>query len=175
VKKRLLVIAASIPSLALAGDGFLGTKVSPSTGFDSGASTPVGVGAVAQLAIALGVVLLLVRYVLPKALTKVNKKLVTNISGGIQIEESASFAGGNLYVVRARGKTLLLSAASTGVTCLADLTETEKAAPDLPTFGEMLETAPSYAPVYTTEYEDPADPVQAALARLDRLDRMTQS
>ena len=166
-------IFLSASSVALAGDGILGTKAGGGSSFGTTAVNPVGPASLIQLAVVLGLVLVLVRYALPKAVGLVGKRLVTNTAGGLKIEESASFAGGNLYVVRARHKTLLLSVAASGVACLADLTESSTPGSELPTFQEMLESAPSAQPAAPVE-TDSDDPFEAALARLDRLDRMTQ-
>lgn len=108
-----------IPLVSLAEDQ-LG-KADPMTGPVS--SSPVGIMPIMQMALALAFVLVLVKYVLPKVVGKLNKRISPALGGAINIEESAAFAGGNLYVVTVRNKTLLLSASSTGVNCLADLTE----------------------------------------------------
>ncbi len=174
--KRLTTLAwLVLPTLCFAGDGFLGTKASHASGFDTGSSSPVSGGAVVQLLVALAIVLLLVRYVLPKAITKVGRKLNTNVTGGIRIEESASFAGGNLYVVQARSKTLLLSVTGTSVVCLSDLTETVPHHTEPKTFDEMLEASPGTHAPEPVELTETSDPFAETLARLDRLDRLTQS
>jgi hypothetical protein len=118
---------------------FAGTK---SDVIKTSTQSPTGMGMMPffQLMVALGVVLLVLKFVLPKFVTKLNKRLVTGSGSGIKVEESAAFAGGNLYIVNARGKTLLLSVATSGVNCLADLTEPQ-AKPEGPTFIEILEQA----------------------------------
>jgi hypothetical protein len=164
---------------AFAGDGLLGTRAGGNSGFDTNASSPVGVGSIVQLVVVLAVVLLLVRYVMPKAAGLVGKRLVTNATGALRVEETASFAGGNLYVVRARHKTLLLSVTTTGVNCLADLTEPAEPANEPQTFQEMLDEAPGAAPEGPQIRPFPPqpesiDPFEAALARLNQLDRMAK-
>ncbi len=129
----LILLAGS----AYAGDGILGTKASPTTGGVTPDSSGVGFMPFMQMILALGVVLLLLKFVMPKLVTKLNKKIVSKDGSSLQIEESAAFAGGSLYIVRAKGKTLLLSASNTGVSCLADLTGS--AAPELPSFQEIVE------------------------------------
>lgn len=128
-----------------------------------------------QMLVALGVVLLLIKFALPKLVGKLNKRLVTGVGSGIRIEESASFAGGNLYVVSARAKTLLLSVSPSGVNCLADLTETQSA-PQAPLFMDILEAeqqkpTTSYSPSHFQPQAAPLAPedIQAAIDRLNRL------
>src|SRR5688572_6928872 len=113
-----------------------------------------------QLMVALGIVLLVLKFVLPKFVTKLNKRLVTS-GNGIKVEESAAFAGGNLYIVNARGKTLLLSVATSGVSCLADLTPAEPPATLPPSFLEILENVqleqPAAAPATALEVFQPQE------------------
>lgn len=117
---------------------FAGTK---SDVIRSGASGASGVGLMPffQMLIALAIVFGLVKILLPKLISKVGKRLVANSGSGVAVHESASFPGGNLYVVEARGRTLLLGVSSAGVSCLADLTEPAPPAP--PAFLEVLERA----------------------------------
>jgi flagellar biogenesis protein FliO len=180
VKRLASIFWIFVPSVCFAGDGLLGTKLGGEGGFVPTQSSPVGAGpvsgqAVVQLVIALGVVLLLVRYVLPKALNKVNRRLNTSVSGGIHVEESASFAGGNLYVVTARNKTLLLSVTGTAVTFLSDLTETQPTQIEAKTFQEMLEDSSGEEPEVPEAARDLPDAFAETLARLDRLDRLASS
>jgi len=98
----------------------------------------VGFSSFLQMMVALGIVLVLLKFVMPKLVTKFNKKIVTKAGSAIQIEETAAFAGGSLYVVTARSKTLLLSVSSQGVSCLSDLTPANPA-PELPSFQELVE------------------------------------
>ncbi len=175
MKRLATLIWLALPTLSLAGDGIVGTKLGGGATFQTTPVSPVSGSAVVQLIVALGIVLLLVRYVLPQALNKVNRKLNTNVTGGIRIEESASFAGGNLYVVTAKSKTLLLSVTGTSVTFLADLTETQQPQPEVKTFQEMLEEAHGVEPVVVAETTTVKDQFAEALERLDRLDRFAQS
>lgn len=149
--------------------GYLGTREEKTSAPMTSAGGPIGVGSLVQMAIALAIVLALVKWVLPKFLGKLNQRLVPSLGSTIKVEESAAFAGGNLYIVNARGKTLLLSATNTGVTMLADLTDAP-AEPQVETFQEILEEAdpekgaPAQAIVVHEE-----DPAQQALERLQRL------
>lgn len=165
---------ASLTILCLAGlagaqDGLLGTKAS-AIAAPTSSGGGMGVMPLIQMALALGVVMLLLKFVLPRMVGKMNKKLTTNTTGGLQIEESATFAGGTLYVVRARTKTLLLSVSTQGVNCLADITEPEvKTEPD---FEDLVQQAPGdKAPVVEEPIvEAPQSAViETALERLARL------
>ena len=120
----------------------------------SASATPMGFMALVQLLLALAVVFVLVKYLLPKVVAKAGKRLTTKVGSGIKVEESASFGGGMLYVVEARGKSLLLSVGTQGVSCLADLTQTGPAQDPTATFREMLEEQP----------ENPIAPFQAAVS-----------
>ena len=124
-----------VSSLAFSQEQFLGTKTDLST--SSGQSA--GLMPLFQMAVVAGVILLFLKVWLPKILHRVNRKISTKPRGGISIEESATFAGGTLYVVTARGKTLLLSASTQGVNCLADLTTSEAKADDRKAFIDVLD------------------------------------
>ena len=115
-----------------------------------------------QMVIALGFVLLLLKFVLPKIAGKMNKKLVTSVNSGLQIEESANFAGGTLYIVRARHKTLLLSVNTQGVACLSDLTSDAAVEPEKTTFEKIIDSESG------AKLPDNAV-IESALERLERL------
>ena len=170
MKRTLVVVGCVIASLAVAQDTSFGTKSDP-----LGSAIPSGGAAVSpmpliQMFIALAIVLGLVKWLLPKLLGKVNKKLTTGIGSAIRIEESAQFAGGTLYVVNAKSKTLLLSVTSQGVQCLSDLTEPPK--PEPATFEELVEQSPAVPDfVFTAQGrpEPSQTQIEAALARLSIL------
>ncbi|HVL40425.1 MAG TPA: flagellar biosynthetic protein FliO [Fimbriimonadaceae bacterium] len=94
-----------------------------------------------QMMVAIGIVLGLVKFLLPRLAGRLNKRLSTPIGSQIRIEDSATFAGGTLHIVEVRGKALLLSVGTQGVTCLADVTEPKAADTAAPTFMEVLENA----------------------------------
>jgi hypothetical protein len=125
-----------------------------------------------QMLIALGIVFALLKFALPKVAGKLNKRLITGVNSSIRIEESANFAGGSLYIVNARERTLLLSVGSNGVSCVADLTVAEKG-PEPPLFSEMLDQATPYTPeeivVEPSRPEPDPNDVRRALDRLARL------
>ncbi len=131
-----------------------------------------------QMMMALGIVLVLVKFALPKLMGGLNKKIVAKSGNGIHIEETASLGSANLYVVSIREKTFLLGSTQNTVSCLAELPSKRAAAePDL--FIDLLEReteAPSHNYVDQAGEPTPAmksaltdDEIQAALARLNKL------
>jgi len=105
-------------------------------------SSAIGAGDMFQMVIALVVVMFLLKFAVPKLVSKFGKRTVSGTNGGIQIEESTAFGTGHLNVVTVRGRSLLLAVTPTAVTFLADLTasETEAQTPN-PAFFELLDSA----------------------------------
>lgn len=131
--------------------------------------------ALLQMLVALGVVLVVLKWALPKFATTFNKRLAPSLGSAIKVEESAAFAGGNLYLVAVRNRQLLLSVSQSGVQCLADVTDPEPK-PEAPAFLDLLETAKSAPAQAAVEIEEPssepdADGIAEALRRLERLAR----
>lgn len=153
----LFAMAASVAALAT-GDA-LGTKPDLVVRSTSGGG---GIGAwdLVQMAAALAIVFALLKWALPKVVAKMNRRLSVKDGATITIEESASFGGGNLQIVTARGRTLLLCVAQNGVTCLADLTDQSPKKADEPAFFELVDKA-------VVEPVDDRDRI--ALERLSRL------
>lgn len=121
-------LLASLAALAVAAASFAGPTgiVGTRSGgdyTDPAPGTGVGFGAFVQMLLALVIVVFILKAVLPRIAGKLVRKTIAPASG-IQIEESAQFAGGNLYIISARGKTLLVSATAQGVQSLAELAET---------------------------------------------------
>ncbi len=183
---RLLALGSlsCLFAAALAQSPFPGTKPDVARGNTTAAdlSSP-GLMPLVQMALVAGIVLLVLKVVLPKFASKLNKKLQPSVGGGIRIEESATFAGGSLFIVSARGRTLLLSVSGQGVSCLSDLSSAARDDPQ-PVFMDLLEDAragrvdaPGYACVqseFAPESDDVAvapDPssVEAALRRAREL------
>ena len=118
--------------------GLLGTKTAaPVTAAPGG-----GGGSFLGTMGAIAIVLVLLKFLLPKMLAKA----VSAPKGtpGLRIEDSTPIAGGHLHIVHARGRTLLLGATGTNLSLLADLTEATAAEP--PTFSEIVEEAQPYRP-----------------------------
>ena len=148
-----------------------------------------------QMVVALSIVAALVKWVLPKIIGRLGRRISTPVGSSIRLEESASFGGGQLQIVTVRGKSLLLCVATTGVSCLADLTNTNECAnAEAPVFFDILDKAdPTNAVVTTSELEEePSMSMVDALALiasakgrigtteitdspLDRLNRLTGS
>lgn len=165
MRRLLLLLCASlIPAFSLGQR--LGTK-----GDVLVTSAPSSGVPILQMFVSLAIVLGLLKFVLPKIAGKLNKKLVTPLNSGIKIEESAHFAGGTLYIVNARGKSLLLSVSTTGVQCLSELESVP--VKQEPLFMEVLkqEVDEPKAPAMAIVNDEPIDRKKAeeALARLERL------
>ena len=176
MRKLFIALGALALNAACFAQGFAGTKTGSAASAPTSGSAPGG-PAMLQMLVAVGIVVFLLKAVLPKIASKVNKKLVTGAASSLKIEESANFAGGSLYVVRARRKTLLLGVTGTAVSCLADLTEEEDAQPLPPTFNEILVEAEVNGPEFETVEESaapvaerpPHDELERVLSRLQRL------
>lgn len=179
--KRLAGLAlGGLPVWALAQQtAFPGTKKDLLVAPPQAGSGALGVLQLAQLLIALGIVFAVVKYLLPKFAAKMGRQLHTKLGSGIKIEESASFAGGMLYIVQARGRTLLIAVGAQGISCLADLTESPKTEEPFTTFKEMVEAQPEpaegpFQPKTAVDEEDEeerphANPAAEALEALRRL------
>ena len=166
-----MFLAIGLLSASAFGDlGIYGTRAGGGSAIDSSVGSPVGIGSIIQVALVLGIVLGAVRWLLPKVVSKMNTRLLTNLGGEIKIQDSASFAGGNLYIVQARHKTLLLSVATSGVTCLADLTRDETTSAPASTFDEVLRNAEPM--VVAARPATTKQDVDDTLERLERLDRL---
>lgn len=120
-------------------------------------ASSVGPWDLAQMVVALAIVFALLKWALPKVVARMNKRLVTKAGSSITVEESASFGGGNLQIVNARGRTLLICVTPSAVSCLADLTHAPQTENAEPAFFEMVDKAV----------------VDADEIALDRLNRLT--
>lgn len=152
-------------SLSHAGGGIIGTRTGGEFATPAPSSGGVGFGALAQMILALAIVAFLLKWVLPKVAGKVSKKLVTTADSGIRVEESAQFAGGSLYIVSARGKSILISVTGTQVTTLTELDSVPKPIKD--PFEQVLEAAQAMPTPTSAELE--------ARAALDRLAHLTEA
>jgi flagellar biogenesis protein FliO len=132
-----LVLGVLASPLVLSDEGFLGTKAEST----ASAATPAASGSgLIQMLIAVGIVLVLMKWGLPKLMKKYSGKISTGVGSQIKLEESANFPGGSLQIVTVRGHVLLLGITNTGITNLADLTEDKRHDPG-PTFGEYLQSS----------------------------------
>lgn len=161
-------------AMSLSAQGFPGAKSDP-VGSSSNAASGAGIGSLFNILLALGIVYGLLKFAMPKMLGRMNRKLATGVGSDIRIEESATFAGGSLYVVSARGRSLLLSVGTQGVQCLADLTDPVPK-PEPPTFGDFVEqeiraVSAERTPASPTLEETPVPESEWATA-LERLERL---
>lgn len=172
IGRGLLSVSALATALVVSAQSFPGAKSDPA-GSGAAASGGVGIGSLFNVLVALGIVYGLLKFAMPKLMGRMNRKLATGVGSDIRIEESATFAGGSLYVVSARGRTLLLSVGTQGVQNLADLTEAEPV-PEPPTFGDFVEQEIRTAsherkPAPLETDEAPETEWATALERLERL------
>lgn len=168
---RRLVAAAFLSPLVVSAQQF-GTKKDVLAA--SGGGAAMSAMPLLQMLVALGIVFALLKFVMPKLATKLNKKLVTGVNSSIRIEESANFAGGSLYIVTAREKTLLLSVGTSGVNCVADLTPNAPP-PEQPLFSEILDANLNAAPATPDVALTPMPDQDEILRALDRLSRLTEA
>ncbi len=147
-------------------EGLLGTKTAPPVAVGA----PSGGGGLVQTLLAVAVVAILLKWALPKLARRLGAPLNAPPGSGLRIEESASFPGGHLHVVRARGKTLLVGTTSGSVATLADLTEPASPRDDLPLFREMVEAAAPYSPApYSPDPAPDRDRAADLARRLEHL------
>ncbi|MCH8977798.1 MAG: hypothetical protein IH945_00955 [Armatimonadetes bacterium] len=161
-------------SFAVAQETAMGTKPDIVLNTPQQPAPIIGGWDLAQMLLALGIVFALLKWALPKVAARMNKKLVPSTDGSIRVEESATFGGGNLQIVTARGKTLLICVSQSGVTCLADLTDCGGASEEK-AFFEIVDEAEGHAAVDMAEpaLELPDMSSDEARAALDRLSRLT--
>jgi len=169
LRRTLFLLAAtSLSTSVWAQSALSGTKADLVGGSTLTQSTSSGgFGPLFNVLLALGIVYGILRFAMPKVMSRISKRLVTGTGSAIRIEESATFAGGSLYVVSARGKTLLLGVGTQGVQTLADLTE-ERPQPEPATFGEMVQEELTR---HTTSEAPEPRPSEWAVA-LERLERL---
>lgn len=101
-------------------------------------NTGANMGQFLTLMVALGLIFVALKFWMPKLASKFNRRLTTPLNSPITLEESASFATGNLQVVTVRGKSLLLAVTPQGVTCLAEVPSQAPHDP-VPAFFELLD------------------------------------
>ena len=143
-------------ALAQVNDGILGTKAAPLATSAAGG----GAGTLVQTLLALAVVAVLLKVLLPRIVRRLGHAVPTGVAT-LVVEESTTLAGAHLHVVSLRGRTLLLGATATSVSLLADLTTRPEDEPKL--FEDVLGEAPEYVP---------AESLSASAELLDRLDRL---
>jgi len=158
---RLLTLTSlpALSSLALAEDGILGTKSDSVSALQGPASSG---GSMLQMIIAVLVVFGLMKFFMPKLVAKFGGKLNTGVGSAIKIEESASFQGGNLYLVSVKDRSILIGVAGTNITTLADLGTAHKPNPG-PTFMEYLDVADTAKAINTEPILDAQEDLDFAV------------
>ncbi len=163
--RRAACLIAALPVPLCAQNALGGMKHELVSSGSSSPGTALGALQLLQMAVALGAVIGLLKWILPKVVSKMNRKITPTLGSEIHIEESAGFAGGSLYVVTARGKTLLISVSQNGVSCLSDLTCASGTPSQGPAFFEVFDQA--VAPSDKDSLSE--TPAAIALERLERL------
>lgn len=135
-------------------EGLVGTKpdlVLPRSDLAEAGEPVVNGWQFAQMMVALGIVLFLLKVGLPKVVGIFGNRLSPSLGSEIRIEESASCGASVLHVVTVRGRTLLLGVTASGVSTLADLTvpgsvESAVAEAGEPVFFDLLDAASAQEP-----------------------------
>lgn len=170
--RRLLclsALAAPVASLCQVGT-YAGTKADNVKSVPVAGPSGMGMMPFFQMLLALAIVYLALKLWLPKLISKFKKRIVPSAEGGIRIQESAAFAGGSLYIIEARGKSLLVCAAATGVTCLATLQDEPKPPP---CFLDVLDEVQQGAAPPEISGADSTPPDDSILDNVDRIIRGT--
>lgn len=157
-----------------------GAKADISVGNPTAAGGP-GPWALLQLLLALGIVAALLKFVLPRFAPTLKNRAVKSLGATLTVQETTTFPGGSLMVVKVRGKELLIGATAQSITFLSEIHEEQGA----PAFFDLVDAAPGKEmPIYAVipeeaqmpisaeqrEIEQPAkDEVMRRLARLQKL------
>ncbi|MFN8138989.1 MAG: flagellar biosynthetic protein FliO [Fimbriimonadales bacterium] len=102
--------------------GLDGLKSDPMPPF-SGGTAPVGVTTLIQMLVALGVVVAVIRFAIPKLGKRFAAKQSGKNSGSLELEETLNLGTHQVYVVRVGEKKLLVGGGAQGVNLIADLSE----------------------------------------------------
>ncbi|MCH8275573.1 MAG: flagellar biosynthetic protein FliO [Armatimonadetes bacterium] len=103
--------------------GLGGLKEDPIPPF-SGTTTGLGVTSLFQMILALAIVVLLIRWIVPKYLSKAGRKRSADEPGGeIEVLATTPVGSGHIHLIRTRGRTMLLGSAQQGITLISDLEE----------------------------------------------------
>lgn len=92
-----------------------------------------------KMLLALTVVIGLLAFVLPRFAKKLGGRFSASPDSSMRVEESANVGGGAIYVVKVRGRSLLVGSTQQSITCLADLTESDAKERSEPAFFELLD------------------------------------
>lgn len=98
----------------------------------------VGIASAFQMILALVIVVLLVKFLVPKLLGKMFKKSSADLGPDFETIQTTTVGGQQMHLVKVRNRTLLLGTSQHGLNLIADLTE-EQTVYNLPT-SEKSET-----------------------------------
>ena len=141
-----------------ASNGISGLRDDPIPPF-SGTSGSIGIGPLFQMLLALGIVVALIKFAIPKLLKRVAKKKVSEVLPAINVIETATVGAGQIHIIDVRGRTLLLGSTAQSLSLVADLTDEASTATGFPTFS------------MTSPYDTPGTSFDEMLSRLNRLGR----
>lgn len=175
-RPRVFVALAGLLLVSAVGAQNLGTKA------DLVGKSPTSAGPIVQpmdmvqMLVALGVVVFLLKWVLPKVIGRLGRRFTTQAGGTIRVVESASFGAGQLQIVDVRDKTLLLSVTATGVTFLTDLTpSTTTTAPVPEAFFDVLDRAATEYEADSPQTGESPESVEAAVALIAQAQQRLQA
>ncbi|MBS1705881.1 MAG: flagellar biosynthetic protein FliO [Armatimonadetes bacterium] len=104
-----------------------GTKPDITLPNSSGFQAPgIGFSQIFQMILAVGIVIALIKFAVPKLAPALTKKFQSGSTAEIKVVESTNFAGGMLHLVTVRGKSILLGSNQQGIQMLADVTGDSK-------------------------------------------------
>lgn len=154
--------------------GALGTR--DSSPLRTTATSPVEATNLIQMVIALGIVLVILRYGLPKLLKWGAKAgLGSKLDGEIRILETRAITGGSVHLVRVRGRLLLLGSTAQGIQLLADLTGTQEplSVSEPSEFDRWLRQSERSNTTAAVESDERAGVQQGLLTAAEQLKRLT--
>lgn len=118
--KKLALLLALAPAALLAQD--FGTKKDLASAATKAPAGPAVQGMdIVQMLLALGLVAVILKWGLPKLLSKFNGWKPAVSKGGIILSESTTLGAGMIQIVEVRGRTLLVGATPTHINLIADL------------------------------------------------------
>lgn len=136
--KKLALLLALAPAALLAQD--FGTKKDLTAAASKAPAGPAVQGMdIVQMLLALGLVAVILKWGLPKLLSKFNGWKPAVSKGGIVVSESATIGAGMIQIVEVRGRTLLVGATPTQINLIADLSMEAPIQEEVPAFFELLD------------------------------------
>jgi len=105
--------------------------------FDTG----VGPMQLVQLLLALAVVIVALKFVLPRLAPRLQRRITHRPSASMQVAETIEMGSASLHLVRVRDRELLIGAVPTGLQLLADVTPSRATPASPPTFLDFVDSA----------------------------------